>query len=205
MQGSIKILLIEDNPDHIILITRSLKKDFPVIKIIACQTAAEALGSLKKKKYDLILMDYKLNDSSEMNLLNKLTEHHRDIPVIVITGEGDEHTAAKAIKAGAEDYIVKTRESLETLPKTILQAIHRHRKTSPSQLKPSKKRKPENLFSSIYRDLESMTSSLKNFYRDMKNPKLKDKRSSQELKKISHLGKQLGGVQEVIRTLLRKK
>jgi DNA-binding NtrC family response regulator len=89
-------------------------------------TAHEAYEILEKKPFDLILCDYYLPDTKGEMHIRELAKLAPTIPIIIITGQGDEKIAARSIKAGAEDYIVKTREALAALPSILKRAMTKH-------------------------------------------------------------------------------
>lgn len=122
-----RILLIEDNADHAELIERSLKKGFGPIRLKVAASAEEAYETLDAKKFDLILSDYYLPDVDGDEHIRQLNRRAPRVPVVIITGQGDEKVAARSIQSGAEDYIVKTREALEVLPTILKRAIVKHR------------------------------------------------------------------------------
>ncbi|HKY62655.1 MAG TPA: response regulator [bacterium] len=122
-----RILLIEDNADHAELIERSLKKGFGPIRLKVAASAEEAYETLDDKKFDLILSDYYLPDVDGDEHIRQLSLRAPRVPVVIITGQGDEKVAAKSIQSGAEDYIVKTREALEVLPTILKRAMVKHR------------------------------------------------------------------------------
>jgi len=89
-------------------------------------SADKAYQTLGKKDFDLILSDYYLpavDGDEHIRALSKIAPH---IPIVVISGQGDEKTAARSIQSGAEDYIVKTREALESMPAILERAIVKH-------------------------------------------------------------------------------
>lgn len=121
-----KILLIEDNKDHSELITRSLRGGLTDIQIQQASRVKEAVEILKKKTFDLILTDFYLPDSRGEAHIRRLANMVPETPIIIITGQGDEKTAARSIKAGADDYIIKTREALQALPRILNRAFAKH-------------------------------------------------------------------------------
>jgi DNA-binding NtrC family response regulator len=121
-----KILLIEDNKDHSELIIRSLREGLADIKIQQATRVKEAIELLKKKSFDLILTDFYLPDSRGEAHIRRLAQMVPETPIIIITGQGDEKTAARSIKAGADDYIIKTREALQALPRILNRAFAKH-------------------------------------------------------------------------------
>jgi DNA-binding NtrC family response regulator len=120
------ILLIEDNKDHAELITKSLSSGLGKVKVHFADRAERAFEVLKKQRFDLILSDYYLPDSQGEAHIRQLVKSFPETPIIIITGQGDEKTAARSIKAGADDYIVKTREALQALPKILNRAFAKH-------------------------------------------------------------------------------
>jgi PAS domain S-box-containing protein len=84
-------------------------------------------GSLESSNFDVLFLDYKLPGSNGIEILERLYQNpcYRNLPVIMMTGEGSETIAARAIQAGAMDYLVKTELSFEMLPALIEKAIQR--------------------------------------------------------------------------------
>lgn len=122
-----RILLIEDNEDHAELIQRSLQKGFGKIQLKLSPSAVDAYRVLEHKDFDLILSDYYLPDVDGDAHIRELGKRAPKIPIVIITGQGDEKIAARSIQSGAEDYVVKTREALEALPAILKRAMVKHR------------------------------------------------------------------------------
>jgi Response regulator containing CheY-like receiver, AAA-type ATPase, and DNA-binding domains len=121
-----RVLLIEDNEDHAELIHRSLAKGLGSIQVTFANSAQEAYDCINKTKFDVILCDYYLPDTSGEKHIRQLSKLAPTTPLIIITGQGDEKVAARSIKAGAEDYIVKTREALAALPSILKRTLTKH-------------------------------------------------------------------------------
>ena len=121
-----QILLIEDNPDHSELIIRSLSQGLGRVKIHHADRIKKAFELLEQRTFDLILSDYYLPDSRGEAHITRLAKIAPETPIIIITGQGDEKTAARSIKAGADDYIVKTRAALKALPRILNRAFSKH-------------------------------------------------------------------------------
>lgn len=84
-------------------------------------------ATLEGGNFDVLFLDYKLPGINGIEILERLYQNscYRNLPVIMMTGEGSETIAARAIQAGAMDYLVKTELSFEMLPALIEKAIQR--------------------------------------------------------------------------------
>ncbi|MBU1852426.1 MAG: response regulator [Candidatus Omnitrophica bacterium] len=123
---SVKILLIEDNPDHV-LITKDVlalaSKDWQVDSL---GDPKQGLKAVIDGDYDLVLCDYRLPGSSALDILKKMKEKGRDLPFIVVTSAGSEKVAVDIMKEGAYDYVVKDETYEEVLPLIVGNALERH-------------------------------------------------------------------------------
>jgi DNA-binding NtrC family response regulator len=202
MGPALKILLVEDNDDHAELITRSLTRSLPDMKIKHALHSQDCLSLLDKKTFDIVLMDYYLKDTLGLDLLRQVGKQHPEVPVVIITGQGDERTAAKSIKAGAEDYVVKTRESLEALPKIITRTIQKHksRKFKKAKTAASAPSHPQ-MLSSVFREIEQISLSLKSIYRRLNGNGIKKVSAKKDLKRLPLLEKQMLGLKQVMKKL----
>ncbi len=118
-----RILLIEDNPDHTLLTKRVLegvKLDYQVDSV---SEAKEALRRMTEENYDLILCDYRLSDLSALDILKKMRENGQDLPFIVVTAAGSEKIAVELMKQGAYDYVVKDNAYPNTLPVVVKKSL----------------------------------------------------------------------------------
>lgn len=127
--NSVRILFIEDDPSDALLVAKLLtgkRLDFS-ITLTRAGTLAEGLGCLQKQTFDAILTDLGLPDSHGLHAVEELHKQAGDVPVIVLTVDGDSESALAAIKAGAQDYLPKGQLSGLLLARTILYAIEREK------------------------------------------------------------------------------
>ncbi|MDY6856011.1 MAG: response regulator [Thermodesulfobacteriota bacterium] len=120
-----RVLIVEDNPDHAELMKRAIYKHDNNFVIDITAYAKECLTMLDKEVYKVILLDYTLPMTNGLEVLKKINERGYRIPVIMVTGQGDEKIAVEAMKLGTYDYITKSGDYLLTLPFVINNTIER--------------------------------------------------------------------------------
>lgn len=119
-----RILLIEDDPDHRMLETRALRERLGSETVIAAvATATEGLSALERETFDIVLADYRTPGMDGLELLRTIRARKLDMPVILITGLGNERIAVEALKQGATDYVIKEAGYWELLPSVVERAI----------------------------------------------------------------------------------
>jgi len=116
-QRQYKILLVEDDPGHAELILRAFESEAHCL-LTKTDTLDQARNILNQDQTDLIITDIRLPDGDGTELLDYEAMNIL-CPTIVMTSFGDEAMAVKAMKSGAADYIVKSQESLISLPATV--------------------------------------------------------------------------------------
>ncbi|MGQ9611531.1 response regulator, partial [Chloroflexus sp.] len=140
---TLQILLIEDNPDHIELVQRAFEQGNHLLVVVA--SLVEARQRLDEQSFDLIICDLLLPDGRGDELLvtdaDGLT-----LPVVLMTGYGDERAAVSALKAGALDYVAKTPAMLLDLPRIAERALRERRLIIERQQAEQALRRRERLF-----------------------------------------------------------
>ena len=124
----IKIILVEDNPGDTFLIKQELKQlGNRQLQVTHFEFLEEAINSLHTNDFDAVLLDLSLPDSQGLDTLLSLEEEAPGLPVIVLTGLDDETIAIKAVRQGAQDYLVKGEFNGQLLIRSIYYAIERKR------------------------------------------------------------------------------
>lgn len=113
IQPEYNILLVEDDPDHATLINRAFETEIHC-RLVITTSLAQAKSLINHTPPDLVITDISLPDGQGTELLAPTAA----FPTIVMTSHGDEKVAVSAMKSGAAEYIVKTRESMTSLPRT---------------------------------------------------------------------------------------
>jgi PAS domain S-box-containing protein len=124
--GSIRALLIEDDPDDVLLLKASLTKAKAIqIKLAHADHLSSGLIQLAEQVYDVILLDLNLPDSRGLETLTAIINEFPKIPVVVLSGLADDATTIAAVKQGAQDYLVKGEISGSMLLRVLRYAIER--------------------------------------------------------------------------------
>jgi PAS domain S-box-containing protein len=128
---AIGVLYIEHNSMDVDLTKRHLKNYAPNIELEITSSAEAALKLISVEKdihplnykYKVILMDYRLQGMSALDFIKIIRQEIKvDIPIIIVTGQGDEAIATQALKLGATEYITKSDNYLFRLPSLIQSA-----------------------------------------------------------------------------------
>lgn len=124
MSRELKVLIIDDSEDDRELCTRALKKAFGSdIGLVELSTGESTLEVIRKEAPNCILLDYSLPGRNGLEVLKKVRTKYKNLPVIILTGQGNETVAVKAMKLGAQDYIIKSNINEETIYHVLLMAI----------------------------------------------------------------------------------
>ncbi|BCA78992.1 EAL domain-containing protein [Desulfuromonas sp. AOP6] len=137
-EGPLRVLYLEDNPVDTDLTRRALARLAPHIQLESVTTLAATLKRLAPAcpEYDIVLSDLSLPDGSGLELLAHVRERDLPLAVVIITGSGDQEAAVTALKAGADDYLVKKDNYLNLLPKTLTSALANFQTTRAGRRKP---------------------------------------------------------------------
>ena len=122
-----RILYVEDDINDADMARRALTRESSQHTVEIAPTLALAYDRLKAPQdFDLVLCDLRIPDGSGLELLAHIRERDLPLAVIILTGSGDQEMAVAALKAGADDYIVKREDYLQRLPKAVQTALTRH-------------------------------------------------------------------------------
>ncbi len=110
------ILLVEDNIAHIELIIRAFESGLPDCHVHVCNNINDANDAISSLSPQVVITDLNLPDGKGLELLS--SNKQQPYPLILITSYGDENIAVDTIKSGAYDYIVKSPEAFESMPRS---------------------------------------------------------------------------------------
>jgi DNA-binding response OmpR family regulator len=123
------VLIIDDRTELRDLLESILP--YSGYRTIGASTGQEGLDLLLELKPDVVLLDLELPDTSGLKVLEELNRQELDIPTIMITGYGSEGVAARALRLGAQSYLVKpftTEEVLSSVDRALTVRHLRHEK-----------------------------------------------------------------------------
>ncbi len=113
-------LLVDDEPGFIEILTKRLKRRG--FKVTSVLSGTEALRSLRRQDYDVVVLDLKMEDMDGIEVLRILKTIAPEIPVIILTGHGSEQAAVDGLALGAFDYLMKPCD-LEELTNIMKKAV----------------------------------------------------------------------------------
>jgi signal transduction histidine kinase len=123
-EAPIRLLIVDDSPEDRELYRRLLVQDHEHdYEILEAETGEEGLAVARERRPDCLLLDYRLPDVDGLELLSSLAE--MQVPVIVLTGQGNEAVAVEAMKGGAQDYLLKGSVTRDRLQHAVQNAIEK--------------------------------------------------------------------------------
>jgi len=163
--SDLKVLFIEDDEKDYVF-TRDLLREasggpYHLEWATTCDVGLEAM---KRRHYDVCLVDYRLGKRDGLSLLREAVEQGCEAPFILLTGSDDESIAVKAMQEGAQDCLVKKQIDSRLLVRSIRHAIERHRLRK--ELEQSQKHQiqlKDQFFSHISHEIRSPVTAIYQF------------------------------------------
>jgi len=107
VEPSLNILLINEQPDEIKLVTSSLRGFFPGCRIEAGYSSEEALTFIHQGEWHIILIDHDLRPERGLDILSRLRRNAPYAAILLQTNESDSQTAVQALQNGADFLLFK--------------------------------------------------------------------------------------------------
>jgi len=124
----IRLLLVEDNPGDARMVRELLQEaGAGRFEITHVTKLGEAVRCLGQDGFDAILLDLGLPDAYGLEAVEPIKNAAPATPIVVLSGLQDERVALQAVQNGAQDYLIKGRESGDLLARSIRYAIERKR------------------------------------------------------------------------------
>jgi PAS domain S-box-containing protein len=127
MSEPLRLFLVEDDDDIALMVRKALERVGQ--RVTRCRAGADALTVLGHESFDLVVLDNYLPDMPGLELLQAMQSQRGGTPTLMLVAFGDEQLAARVLRAGALDYIVKDPDLvfLSELPKRVADSVRRHR------------------------------------------------------------------------------
>ena len=114
---SLRILLVEDSPADAKLVAHALRALGQPIAVERVDTREQMVGSLDRQTWDVVISDWSMPQFGALAALSVLRERSEDVPFIIVSGTIGEETAVEAMRAGAQDFVLK--DKLGRLPLAV--------------------------------------------------------------------------------------
>jgi len=128
--SSSKLLVVDDNEMNRDMLSRRLSRRKHTV--ITAENGQQALDVIEKESFDVILLDVMMPGISGIEVLKLIRQSYSasELPVIMVTAKGDSEDVVKALKLGANDYVIKPLDFPIVLARveTQLEACRNHKK-----------------------------------------------------------------------------
>ncbi|MBF7073422.1 response regulator [Glaciecola sp. MH2013] len=120
------ILIIDDDEDDCFLIEERIRDVFgDDCEFLTCYHKAEAVELLKERSFYLCILDYRLAGYEGIEVLEEVASAELATPIIMLTGQDDRSIAERAIKNGAQDFVMKSAIDDDVFEKSVQYAVTR--------------------------------------------------------------------------------
>jgi signal transduction histidine kinase len=125
-EPQVRILVVDDDDVDRMAVRRSLRASGIDADVVEVGDARAALESLRARRFDCALFDFRMPGSDGLELLRQVRAEGVQTPVIMLTGFGDEQTAVDLMKAGAADYLPKNSLTPDRLAQSLRAVLRLH-------------------------------------------------------------------------------
>jgi serine phosphatase RsbU (regulator of sigma subunit) len=125
---AIRVLLVEDNPTDVLLVRATLAAaPGGRFELVSADRLEVAVHRAQTERFDVLLLDLGLPGTFGLETFQRVHVAVPDVPIIILSGLGDDEVAMQAVQQGGQDYLPKGRAMDDILPRAIRYAIERHR------------------------------------------------------------------------------
>ncbi len=118
-----RILLIDDDPADRDLLARRLHRAFEPLTCVEVGRCQDFEAAIAEGGFDVVITDYQLKWTDGLSILRHCRESYPDLPVIMYTDTGNEEIAVEGMKAGLNDYVLKSHPA--RLPISIQESLEK--------------------------------------------------------------------------------
>jgi signal transduction histidine kinase len=164
-EKALQVLIVEDNVGDVRLLREMFGKErSDSFELTHFLRMSEAEVHLAKGGTDIVLLDMGLPDGHGLDTVRRAHAAAPGVPMIVLTGLDDEALAAEAMKAGAQDYLIKGQIENRALPRALRHAIERHRmQTETDLIRTQQIQFKDEFLSHVSHELRSPLSAIRQF------------------------------------------
>ena len=121
------ILLLEDDELDARLVGKALsgRDDAPACSVVHVRSLAVALARLGRDEFDAVVVDLNLPDAHGSDTVDKILQLKPQTPIVILSGNDDEQFALDLIRKGAQDFLVKGKDGLGSLGRTLRFCVER--------------------------------------------------------------------------------
>jgi len=123
----INVLLLEDDAEDRLLLTKQLHGRQRGFVISCAGTLKSAIELLGRQSFDVVITDLSVPDSHGFETVSRIRKHSGQAPVIVLTGMDDDLMAGEILAIGAQDYLVKGQLDERAVQRAVRHAVQRQR------------------------------------------------------------------------------
>ncbi|MFH1470364.1 MAG: GAF domain-containing protein, partial [Candidatus Micrarchaeota archaeon] len=118
---------MDDDSDVPFITKRSLCKYTADFEMYEANSGDDALEQIEKNNFDCLLVDYDMPGMNGLELLSELRAQGNEVPVVFLTGQGNEEVVVEALRGGASDYFVKGENFVlyQRIANSIIEAVEK--------------------------------------------------------------------------------
>ena len=124
-KGPLKVLIADDNEDDREVVRRALRD---LGRPVSCQEVSSVRGAMRcceNETFDCVIMDYSFPGEDGLNAIGQIHERFPHMPIVMVTGQGDEMIAREAMLRGAVDYLPKAKLSGTSVRRAVETAVEK--------------------------------------------------------------------------------
>ena len=121
----LRLLLIDDSQEDRLLIAYELRREFPDLQVEEVVEPEGFSRALNAGNFDLVITDYQIRWTDGLTVLREIKSRYPNCPVLMFTGSGDQEIAVEAMKAGLDDYMIKSPKHYIRLPVAVRSCLQR--------------------------------------------------------------------------------
>ena len=141
--------MVDDDEVDRLLFQRVLRASGIQADVTEVEDCAGAIAYLEASSFDCIFLDYRLPDGDGLELILQIRQLGTTLPIVVLTGQGDERIAVELMKSGASDYLVKSSLTPENLGQTLRSVTRIYQAEAQVALTQARLRQSEERFRSL--------------------------------------------------------